>query len=73
MSYDAIVVGGGVVGASIAYQLVSAGARTLLRREQQKRSARRQHPGRQSKGQRRSSCLDVLRDLHGRAADRAGA
>jgi D-amino-acid dehydrogenase len=30
MSYDAIVVGGGVVGTSIAYHLVSAGARTLL-------------------------------------------
>jgi len=30
MTYDAIVIGGGVVGASIAYHLVSAGARTLL-------------------------------------------
>lgn len=30
MSYDAIVVGGGVVGMSIAYHLVSAGARALL-------------------------------------------
>src|SRR5262249_23729579 len=30
MSYDAIVVGGGVLGMSVAYHLVSAGARTLL-------------------------------------------
>ena len=30
MAYDAIVVGGGVVGMSIAYHLVRAGARTLL-------------------------------------------
>ena len=30
MSYDAIVIGGGVVGMSIAYHLVSAGAHTLL-------------------------------------------
>lgn len=30
MSYDAIVIGGGVVGTSIAYHLVRAGARTLL-------------------------------------------
>jgi D-amino-acid dehydrogenase len=30
MNYDAIVVGGGVVGMSIAYHLVGAGARTLL-------------------------------------------
>src|SRR3982751_319982 len=30
MNYDAIVVGGGVVGMSIAYHLVSAGAHTLL-------------------------------------------
>ncbi len=30
MSYDAIVIGGGIVGMSAAYHLVSAGARTLL-------------------------------------------
>ena len=28
--YDAIVIGGGVVGAALAYQLVCGGARTLL-------------------------------------------
>ena len=30
MTYDAIVVGGGIVGLSIAYHLVCARARTLL-------------------------------------------
>jgi D-amino-acid dehydrogenase len=30
MSYDAIVVGGGIVGTAIAYHLVRGGARTLL-------------------------------------------
>jgi D-amino-acid dehydrogenase len=30
MSYDAIVVGGGIVGSAIAYHLVTAGAKTLL-------------------------------------------
>src|ERR1700712_2784828 len=30
MTYDAIVIGGGVVGMSIAYHLVRAGAQTLL-------------------------------------------
>ena len=30
MTYDAIVIGGGVVGMSIAYHLVRAGAHTLL-------------------------------------------
>jgi D-amino-acid dehydrogenase len=30
MSYDAIVIGGGIVGMSVAYHLVTAGAKTLL-------------------------------------------